>query len=199
MLLEAPEAALEPPHRLDQEERDKAEDGSEDDRQTDQLRAPEPAEPFGKDGHGRPRAADEVRDDAGHETREKDGVLDPPEVEHLDPEEGAGDRCPEDGREAAADAADHEAATVLVVQAEDIREQARNRGPDLGARSFLPDRASEGERHDRRQKLDGRDLPRDPAGLPMNRGDDSFGPVAARRRRELPDQEHARREREREK
>src|ERR1019366_9136862 len=48
VLLEAPEAALEPPHRLDQEERDKAEDSSENDRQNHQLRAPEPAEPFGK-------------------------------------------------------------------------------------------------------------------------------------------------------
>src|ERR1017187_8188000 len=123
VLLEAPEAALEPSHPLDQEERDEAEDGSEEDRQADELGAPEPAEPFGKGGHGRPRAAHEGRDDAGHETGEKDRVLNPPEVEHLDPEKGAGNWRPEDGREAAADAADHEAATVAVVEAEDVREQ----------------------------------------------------------------------------
>src|ERR1035438_8677728 len=41
VLLEAPEAALEPSHPLDQEERDEAEDGSEEDRQADELRSEE--------------------------------------------------------------------------------------------------------------------------------------------------------------
>ena len=126
------------------------------------------------------------------------GVLDPAEVEHLDPEEGAGDRRAEDGREAGADAADHEAPAVLVVEPQDVGEEARDRRADLGAGPLLPDRPAEGERHDGGEELDGRDLPGDPAGLPVDRRDDGLGPVAARRRRERPDQPDADRERERE-
>ena len=46
MALEAAEPALDPAHRLDQEERDEAEDGAEDDREADELGAPEAAEPL---------------------------------------------------------------------------------------------------------------------------------------------------------
>jgi hypothetical protein len=37
--------------------------------------------------------------------------------------------------------------------------------------------------------------PGDPAGIPVNRRDDGLGPMAARRRRERPGQEHTCRER----
>ena len=121
---------------------------------------PERAEPLEKGGHGRLDPAHEVRDDAGHEAWEENRVLDPSEVEHLDPEKRPGDRRPEDRREAAADSADHETAAVLVVQPQHVREETRDRGPDLGAGPLLADRASEGERHDGREELDGRDLPR---------------------------------------
>src|SRR5664279_2256997 len=154
---------LDPPHRLDQKECDEAEYRPEDDRQADELGLAEAAEPFVQGGHWRLHAADEVGDDARNQAREENRVLDAPEVEHLDPKDGPGDRRAENGREAASDPADHETAAVLVVQTQHVRKETRDRGPDLGAGPLFPDRAAEGERDDGREELDGRDLPRNPA------------------------------------
>ena len=93
-------------------------------------------------------SASEVPDDPDHQGGEDEGVVDPAQIEHFDPEERAGDGRPEHRREAGGDAADHEPPSVLIVEAQDIREQAGDRGADLGRGTFLPDRAAEGEGED---------------------------------------------------
>ncbi len=72
MVLEAAEAAFDPAQRLDEKQRDEAEDGSEDDRQADELGLAQAAEPLVEGRNGRLNAADEVGDDAGDEARERE-------------------------------------------------------------------------------------------------------------------------------
>ena len=154
MMLESAQAVLDPTHRLDQEERDEAEHRPENDREADELGVSEGADTAEEGRHRGLHPADEMSDDPGDEAREENRVLDPSEVEHLDPEERPGDRRAEHGRESAADPADHEAAAVLVVQPQDVGEKAGDRRADLGAGPFLADRAAEHERHDGREELD---------------------------------------------
>ena len=77
----------------------------------------------------------------------------------------------------AADAADDQPPPILVVQAEDVGEEARDRRSDLGARPFFPDGASERERENRREQLDRRDLRVDLPGSLVDGGDDGFRAV----------------------
>ena len=191
MTLEPAKPLLGGPHRLDEEERDEPEDHSENNREEDHLRPTEPRDRVQESGHRGPNAADEMGDDSRNDARKKHGVFDPPEVENLDAEERAGDRSSEDGREAGADAADHETAAVRVVQPEKVGEQARDRGSDLGAGPFLADRASERERQDRREELHGRDFPVDAPRALVHGANDGFRSVTARGRSESPHEEHA--------
>ena len=96
-------------------------------------------------GDRRARPADEVGHDPGHEAGKEHRVLDAPEVEDLDAEEGARDRRAEHRGEPGPDPADDQATPVLVVEPEDVGEEARDGGADLGARPLLADRAAEGE------------------------------------------------------
>src|SRR5204863_7438246 len=128
-------------------------------REEEDLGLAQAAESLRERGHGRAHAADEVPDDAGEEARKEDRVLDAPEVEDLDAEERARDRRAEDGGEAGADAAGDGAPAVLVGEPQHVREEARERGPDLRARPLFPDGAAERERDDRREEPQRRAAP----------------------------------------
>ena len=189
--LEAPQEPLEAAHALDEQEGDQAEDGPEQDRQRHDRPVPQERQVLveGRDRGARP--ADEVGHDAGHEAGEEHRVLDPAEVEDLDAEEGARDRRAEHRGEPGPDPADHEATPVLVVEPEDVGEEARDRGADLRARPLLADRAAEGEREHRGQELDRGDPPVDLARPRVDRGDDRLRPVPLRRGREGADEPDA--------
>ncbi len=192
-MLEAPEIPLEEAHRLDEDERDQPEGRAEGDGHRHDGPVIENCSVRGEGGHGRGNSAHEVGDDAGDQAREEDGILDAPEVEDLDSEEGAGDRRSEHGGEAGADPADHEAAPILVFQLQGVGKKTRDRRADLGARAFLPHRASEGQGEDGGQELHGRHLPVHLPRPSVHRRDHGLGPVALGRGREGADQPDAQR------
>ena len=144
-----------------------------------------------KGGHGRAHAADEVRDDSRHQAGEEDRVLDVAEVEDFDAEESARHGSAEDGGEAGADPADHEASSVFVLEVKHVGEETRDRRADLRARPLLANRPAESERDHRGQQLDGRHQPVDPTRAPVDGRDDGLCPVAPRRRGERAYQPNA--------
>ena len=132
---------------------------------------------------------------AGKMTR----VVDPSEIQHFNAEERSGNRRAEDRREAGADAANHQSTPVLVAQAQDVREQARQGGANLRRRALLADGSAKRQRHHRRAELDGRHEPIHATGPLMHGGDDGLRAVAAGVGGERADDPDADRKRDRQK
>ena len=131
------------------------------------------------DGKRRPHAADEMRDDTGHQRGKDHRVIDPSEIEHFDPEQRSRDRRAEHRCEAGADAANHQPTPIFVAKAQDVGEQTRQRGANLRGRALLADGSAKRQRHHRRAQLHGRDEPIDATGPLVHGGDDRLRAVAA--------------------
>ena len=127
------------------------------------------------------------------------GVIEPAQIQHLDTEERPRNRGTEHRREPRADAADDEAAPVVVAQPHDIGEETGERRADLRSRTLLAHRPAEREGDHRRAEFDRGHDPVDPAGAGVHRGDDGLGAVAPGIRRERTDQPDTERERDRQK
>ena len=113
----------------------------------------------------------------GDEAREEHRVVDPPEVEHLDAEEGARDRRAEDRREPGADAADHEAAPVLVVEPEESAKRLVMAAPIWAHGPSLPTEPPKASVRTVAGELDRRDPPVDLPRPLVDGGDDGLRPV----------------------
>ena len=188
MVLELPQRPLERAERLDQQQGDQAKYRPGDETDQDNPHLPGPPEGVLQGRKRRAHPTGEVSHDACDEGGKDHGVVEATEVQHFDSEQRARYRRSEDRSEARTDPADDETPAVRIAQAQNIREQARERGTDLRGGPLLADRATKGKRQHRGAEFYRRDQPVDASGPLMDSRDDGFGPVPSSLGSECPDE-----------